>query len=70
MFCPDLKIIAMSGGGKVSADNYLEIARIFGASRVITKPFTKKEMVSAVQELMQGGSEGNDPFPGNRGPAN
>lgn len=61
---PDLKIIAMSGGGKVSADNYLEIARIFGASRVITKPFTKKEMVSAVQELMQGGSEGNDPFPG------
>jgi len=61
---PDLKIIAMSGGGKVSADNYLEIAKIFGASRAAAKPFTNKEMVSAVQELMQGGSEGNDPFPG------
>ena len=50
---PDLKIIAMSGGGKVSADNYLEIARIFGASKIISKPFTKQEMITAVQELMQ-----------------
>jgi DNA-binding NtrC family response regulator len=49
---PDLKIIAMSGGGKVSADNYLEIAKIFGASKVIEKPFTQQEMVSAVRELM------------------
>jgi DNA-binding response OmpR family regulator len=49
----DLKIIAMSGGGKVSADNYLEIAKIFGASRVISKPFTKSEMVSAVRELLE-----------------
>jgi DNA-binding response OmpR family regulator len=49
---PDLKIIAMSGGGKVSADNYLEIARIFGAGKVIAKPFTKQEMVSAVHDLL------------------
>jgi len=50
---PGLKIIAMSGGGKVSADNYLEIAKIFGASKVIEKPFTQQEMVSAVKELME-----------------
>jgi CheY-like chemotaxis protein len=50
---PELKIIAMSGGGKVSADNYLEIARIFGASRILEKPFTQQEMVSAVQELLE-----------------
>ena len=50
---PNLKIIAMSGGGKVSADNYLEIAKIFGASKLISKPFTKNEMVSAVQELLK-----------------
>jgi YesN/AraC family two-component response regulator len=49
---PDLKIIAMSGGGKVSADNYLEIARIFGASKIIEKPFTQKEIISAVRELL------------------
>ena len=55
----DLKIIAMSGGGKVSADNYLEIAKIFGASKVMEKPFSQQEMVSAVKELLgqQDGSE-------------
>ena len=56
---PDLKIIAMSGGGKVSAENYLEIAKIFGASKVISKPFTKQEMISAVNELMKGGTADN-----------
>ena len=55
----DLKIIAMSGGGKVSADNYLQIARIFGAAKSIAKPFTQKEMVSAVQSLL-GGESANE----------
>ena len=50
---PELKIIAMSGGGKISADNYLETAKIFGASRIIEKPFTKKDMVSTVKELLE-----------------
>ncbi len=49
---PELKIIAMSGGGKISAENYLETAKIFGATRIIEKPFTQQEMVSAVQELL------------------
>ena len=48
----DLKIIAMSGGGRVSADSYLKIARIFGASKLIAKPFSMKEMLLAVQELL------------------
>lgn len=54
---PGLKIIAMSGGGKISAENYLETAKIFGASRIIEKPFTQQDMVSTVQELLSGGSE-------------
>ena len=49
---PDLKIIAMSGGGKISADNYLETAKIFGAEKILEKPFTRKQMVSAVQDLL------------------
>ncbi|HER08854.1 MAG TPA: response regulator [Bacteroides sp.] len=53
---PHLKIIAMSGGGKISAENYLETASIFGATRIIEKPFTQNEMVSAVNELMDPGS--------------
>ena len=50
---PDLKIIAMSGGGKISADNYLETAKIFGASKVLEKPFGKDDMVAAVKELLE-----------------
>lgn len=49
---PELKIIAMSGGGKISADNYLETAKIFGASMVLEKPFSQHTMVSAVNKLL------------------
>jgi len=56
--CPDLKIIAMSGGGKISADNYLNTAKIFGASRVLAKPFLQKQMVAAVQDLLGEPSDG------------
>lgn len=48
----DLKIIAMSGGGKISADNYLATAKIFGASRVLQKPFSQKVMLDAVNDLL------------------
>ena len=54
----DLKIIAMSGGGKVSSDNYLNTAKIFGASKILTKPFSQKQMVSAVQDLIGDSSDG------------
>ena len=60
----DLKIIAMSGGGKVSSDNYFNTAKIFGVSRIITKPFSQKLMVSDVQELLGVSSDGN-PYNGN-----
>jgi len=50
---PEMKIIAMSGGGKISADNYLETAKIFGASRIMEKPFTQQAMVSTVKELLE-----------------
>ncbi len=49
---PDLKIIAMSGGGNISADNYLETAKIFGASLVLEKPFSQNTMILAVTDLL------------------
>jgi len=58
----DLRIIAMSGGGKVSADNYLKIAKIFGASKLIAKPFAVKEMVSAVEVLLKDDSGDKESF--------
>lgn len=51
---PELKIIAMSGGGRLSASNYLETALIFGAKKIIEKPFSQQQMVSAVKELLEG----------------
>jgi DNA-binding response OmpR family regulator len=47
-FSPNVKIIAMSAGGKGDADDYLELARRFGAHRTLRKPFTSEEMMSAV----------------------
>ena len=61
---PEIKIIAMSGGGKISAENYLEAAKIFGASRSIEKPFTQQTMVSSVKELLGDSPEKNLTFPG------
>ena len=49
---PDLKIIAISGGGRVSADDYLNTARMFGADRIFQKPFKQSEIVGAVNELL------------------
>ncbi len=49
---PKLKIIAMSGGGRISPDSYLECATHFGAEKVFQKPFRQKELVSAVKELI------------------
>ncbi len=48
----DLKIIAMSGGGRVSSDNYLNTAKAFGAARALGKPFSQKQMISAVRDLL------------------
>jgi len=48
---PDLKVIAISGGGKVSAAGYLETAIQLGAVRTFKKPVDRDELVSAVDKL-------------------
>lgn len=48
---PDLPIIAMSGGVS-HAPLYLEIAGKIGARRVLPKPFTPRELVVAVEEVL------------------
>ncbi len=49
---PGMKIIAISGGGRLDSNEYLEPARHFGAARIIKKPFQKSEMVNAVKDLL------------------
>ena len=50
---PGIKIIAISGGGRVDAYDYLYMADKFGAHRVITKPFEQQEIVDTVAELLK-----------------
>lgn len=49
---PQLKIIAISGGGSIPAVDYLKLAGNVGAQRVFSKPFGRQELLDAVRELL------------------
>jgi DNA-binding response OmpR family regulator len=49
---PGIRIIAISGGGRIGPDAYLPAARELGADRVFSKPFDVRQLASAVQELL------------------
>ena len=50
---PDLKIIAISGGGSMDGRSYLELAERFGANRIFPKPIKVSELLVAVDEVLQ-----------------
>lgn len=49
---PKLKIIAVSGGGNYEPYGYLDIAKRVGACRTLSKPFSREEIVDAVNECI------------------
>jgi CheY-like chemotaxis protein len=49
---PSLKIIAISGGGRIGPDGYLPGAKLMGANAVFTKPLVPKEFLQAVSDLL------------------
>lgn len=49
---PKVRILAISGGGRVDANEYLAVARKFGAVEVLSKPFTKDELRKAVDSAL------------------
>ena len=49
---PEVRIIAISGGGKVQPDDYLRMAGRFGADRVFTKPVDRAALLGAVADLL------------------
>ena len=48
---PEVKIIAMSGGGRVEPDSYLHMARGLGALCTLTKPLDRNALLRTVREL-------------------
>ena len=49
---PSIKIIAISGGGKVGPGNYLNLAKALGANAVFPKPFSVSDLMVKIDELL------------------
>ncbi|MBI5549567.1 MAG: response regulator [Deltaproteobacteria bacterium] len=50
---PELPVVAMSGGGRLSPEGYLKLAKTFGASQVLKKPFEADELLAAVNATLK-----------------
>ena len=48
----EVKIIAMSGGGRIGPDSYLKMAKGLGALRTLTKPIEREELLRAIREVL------------------
>lgn len=48
---PDVRIIAISGGGRLTPDTFLHVARRLGARHSLRKPFGREDLLQAVDAL-------------------
>jgi CheY-like chemotaxis protein len=51
---PGITIIAMSGGGTKGQTDVLKAAKLMGAWRTLAKPFTREELIEAVEQRLVG----------------
>jgi len=49
---PNTRVMAISGGGKNNSRDYLPIARQLGACCTLAKPFSRQEILHAVQQAL------------------
>ena len=49
---PDLKIIAVSGGGRTKTMDYLQIAERLGADGALPKPLKRRAIIDAVDRAL------------------
>jgi DNA-binding NtrC family response regulator len=50
---PHIKIIAISGGGRINSETYLDMAKQLGANCSFKKPFDINEILDKVSELLE-----------------
>ncbi|MBF0097258.1 MAG: response regulator [Magnetococcales bacterium] len=63
-FAPQTRVIALSGGGMIlTAEISLQIARKMGAFRTMAKPFTRKDLLQLVAEVLQIPLPAQEPAP-------
>jgi DNA-binding response OmpR family regulator len=51
---PELRIVAMSGGGTVARRDYLDGAREAGADAMLRKPFEPQRLIDTLESLAHG----------------
>ena len=49
---PEVKVIAISGGGRISAETYLDSAKRFGAHAALTKPIEEEVLLATINRLI------------------
>jgi len=49
---PQIRIIAMSAGGRGGATDYLKWARLMGAKQCLSKPIRRDDLLAAVQAVL------------------
>ncbi len=49
---PDMKIVAMSGGGRIGNTQVLDIAKKAGADGTVGKPFKKEDLLKEIVRIM------------------
>jgi CheY-like chemotaxis protein len=47
------KVIAMSGGGQLTSEYYLDMAKAFGVDRILAKPFSTKALEQEVNSVLE-----------------
>ena len=47
-----VKIIAISGGGRINPDDYLNWARRFGVRHTFTKPVDRDQLLNGINDLL------------------
>jgi CheY-like chemotaxis protein len=50
---PSIKIIAISGGGKVGPGSYLNLAKALGADAIYSKPFSINDLITKIEQLLE-----------------
>jgi DNA-binding response OmpR family regulator len=49
---PEIRIIAISGGGKAGPGNYLNLARALGADEIFPKPFSVSSLLTRIDTIL------------------
>jgi len=49
---PDTKILSLSGGGLIEANDHLKTANALGAHKTLVKPFKNSELIRKVHTLL------------------